>query len=136
MKQAPDFSPHMLMAAKEIEDVLKRYDLAGVAVLQDPTGVKVVQRLDPTGTCSYMKGGAFGVREPEMPRDLEQLPAVAQGEAITERRETIFRTLNMVVNLRIVTTTVMVALQQAEDHVRKFFKLTPPRPGGSKKIIT
>jgi hypothetical protein len=121
-----EFSAHIQMAAMEIATIMQRYDIAGLAILHDPTGTKVVQRLDPTGTCSYMKGGAFGVKEPE---------AIAHVKDATERREVIFRTLNMVVNLRIMTTTVMVALQQAEGHVRKFFNLVPPPPGGPQNTI-
>ncbi len=137
MKQTnqPEFSPHLLMAAKEIEEVMKKYDVAGVAVIQDPTGVKTAQRLDPSGTCGYMKGGAFGVTEPLVPKLSNP---VAQAQALAERRETIFRTLNMVVNLQMVTATTLVALRGAESHIRKFFKLTPPPPSGAngKKIIT
>lgn len=126
----------LVMAKADIEAVLKKYDIAGVVILQNPQGTDVVLNLTPTYVAAEMVGTSFRCRQPTDPvYPYEPNPLEVNRDAL-RRRETIFNTVNMVVNLGIVAANVLVALQQAEKHAREFFNLQPPKKGGPPKITT
>jgi hypothetical protein len=124
------FSPKLKMVANEIKAILDKYDIAGVVVLHEPTHTEFLIKVNTTNSLAFMEGKVFkckDVTEPILLTDDQR------NQWTKDRRDMIFRTLNMVVNLRIVTTSVMLALTQAEQYVRHFFKImTPPPPPGGK----
>lgn len=131
-----DINAKLVMAKADIEAVLQKYDVAGVVILQNPQGTDVALHLTPSYASASMDSGKnFRCLPVDEPSYLLPPTDAQKAHDATRRRERIFNTVNMVVNLGLVTANVMVALQQAEKHARNFFNLMPPKKGGN-KIIT
>lgn len=121
------FDPKLKMASDDIKKILDKYDIAGVAVLHSPTHTEFLIKVDTSTSLAFMEGKKFKCKDmPENPFLTDQ----SKKEFVKHRQEAIFKTLNMVVNLQIVTTNVMVALSQAQQYVRHFFNLKTPPKGG------
>lgn len=50
------FSPKLKNAMKDIENILKRYDIAGVVVLHTPGHSEHLLRINPTYSCAKIDG--------------------------------------------------------------------------------
>jgi hypothetical protein len=121
------FDPKLKMAADDIKKILDQYDIAGVAVLHSPTHTEFLMKVDTDHSLAKMDGKKFKVDDIE-PTIFLNDDDKKQWE--NNRREMIFKTLNMVINLQIVATNVVVALSQAQGYIREKFNIkTPPPPG-------
>lgn len=122
------FDPKLKMASDDIKKILEKYDIAGVAVLHSPTHTEFLMKVDTEHSLAYMEGKMFKVKDID-PAIFLNDDDKKQWE--NQRRETIFKTLNMVVNLQIVATNVVVALSQAQQYIRHKFNIkNPPPPPG------
>lgn len=126
------FDPKLKMASDDIKKILEKYDVAGVVILHTPTHTEFLMKVDTTYSLAWLDSQRkFKVKEPEAPTSLLARTDAEEEAWQKQRAEAIFKTLNMMVNLQIVTTNVMVALMQAQQYIRHFFgiKQPPPPPG-------
>lgn len=56
------YSPKLKMAAEDIKDVLKKYDIAAVVVLHTPGFSEYLFAVTPTYSCAELDGGRFRVK--------------------------------------------------------------------------
>ena len=56
------YSPKLKKAIQEIEEILKREDIAGFVVLHTPGFAELLTRIDPSYSCASIKDGALQIR--------------------------------------------------------------------------
>jgi hypothetical protein len=115
-KKVEEFSPKLKMAAKEIQDIMDKYDVAGVAQLHIPGFNEFVVKIDPS----------FSVVSLNERRELRITPPIEIPGQEAESKQKIVNTVNLLFNLRNHITKVMMVLGHAEQNVRQHFGIKPP----------
>lgn len=117
--QPPAENPVLEQAAKEIAEVLKKHDIAGVVQMFIPGFNKYSMNLETTwSVVAVDKTGKMRMIAPLVdPNDQE--PA----------KKKIMDTIRMFTNMRIYLTKLVGVIVQAEVAVRQHFGVTPPPPG-------
>ena len=114
----PEHSPKLQMAAAEIKEILKRYDIAGVAVLHTPGFKEVINRLDPDYSC--IKVDDYRHLKINKPIKDPLNPELAAKKVAD--------TVNMIAHLQMTTSQLSQVLSQTLVAVRMSFGMMPPGP--------
>lgn len=133
MNNTDNLPPKLVMAAAEINDVLKRYDVAATVILhanapEGPGFMQTTVKLDPSYSCVEWDGKKLHVKEVPGPLVITTIPAQYEDKG----KEMVTGTLNMLYNLRMRTGEHYKLLQAAELMLRTKFKLVPPTNGFKK----
>lgn len=114
-----------MMAANEIQEILKKYDIAGVVLLHTPGFIQYELRLDPAYSCVEFATNRFKIHPPAPDLSDEK-----------KDKKMISETVNMLANMRHKLGQLTMAMQQAEFAVRQEFQIKPPpTPGNGAPII-
>lgn len=112
-------NPKLEMAAKEIADILKKHDIAGIVQLYTPGFNKYTMNIAPSFSV---------VAVDEVGRLKITAPIVdSQNEEASKAR--ILETVRMLANIRIYLGRLTMTMTQSEMAVRSFFKIAPPENG-------
>lgn len=112
-------NPVLEQAAKEIADILKKHDIAGVVQLFTPGFNKYAMNLQPSwSVIAIDKQGKLRITAPLVDPENEQAA-----------KTKILDTIRMLVNMRIYLTKLVGVIVQTEMVVRQQFGVIPPPPG-------
>lgn len=116
---AGEQNPTLEMAAKEIADILKKYDIAGVVQLFTPGFNKYTMNIAPSwSVVAIDEVGRLKITAP-----------IVESQDETATKERILETVRMLANMRIYLGKLTMTLTQSEIAVRQFFKIEPPKQG-------
>jgi hypothetical protein len=123
LKPVVESDPGLKMAHLEIEAILKKYEIVGIAVLHKPGFNENIVVIDAPFSCVQLNA----VRQLQIVPPLEDPndPKVAKAK--------IASTVNLLFNLKNQAMQLAMILNQAEQTVRKHFNLQPP--AGQPKIV-
>lgn len=112
------------MAKMEIEEILKKYDIAAAVMLHAPGFTEMILKIETGYSCGYMENNKFKIR-----------PPLVDPNDDTKHKAIIAETVNMLANMRIRLGQFTIAFTQAEMMVRSEFNIAPPPdkktpPGG------
>jgi len=116
--EAPQSHPTLDLAAQEIEAILRKHDLAGVAVIHTVGFRRVINILDPSYSCVFV--GDDHRLKINKPIEDPAAPELAS-KKITD-------TINMVANMYATTSTLAQILNQVLVGVQLAFGMKPPPP--------
>jgi len=112
-------NPKLEMAAKEIADILKKHDIAGVVQLYTPGFNKYTMNIAPSfSVVAVDEVGRLKITQPIVE---------SQDEEASKAR--ILETVRMLANIRIYLGRLTMTMTQSEMAVRSFFKIAPPENG-------
>lgn len=121
---APEHNPKLKMAAKEITDILVKYDIAGIVDLHTPGFKEIVIRLDPSYSCVSIDG----FRKLKI---IKPMVTTEEGSEAAANKK-IADTINMLANFQMVCTQLVTVFNQAIVSTRMSFgmmdKPGPPPP--------
>lgn len=113
-----EHDPKLKMAAHEIREILKKYDIGGFAILHVPGHLENVVNISPSFSCAGLN-------------DVNQLqihPPMVDPENEAPAKKKIADTVNLLFNLKTQAMKFGMILNMAEQTVRKHFNLQP-KPG-------
>lgn len=124
-EKTPEFSPKLKMAAKEIEDILVKYDISGIINLFEPMIAESIIKIDPSWSVVSLNAA----------RHLKINPPIVDLKNQEAAKKKIIDTINMLANLRIRISEIIMALMQAEQAVRTRFGMNqkPQKQNGQMK---
>lgn len=129
-EEQPIHSDVLLKAKAEIEAVLVKYNIAGVAVLHqqgEPRGyLENIVHLNPSYSLVYMDGPKLKSEKPPL------ASPTGQSEAEIEFRANVAATINMLFNLKMRLNQLTGAMNGAEVMARQNFNVPMPKPPGGK----
>jgi hypothetical protein len=117
----PEHDPKLKMAAMEIAEIMKKYDIAGVAHLHVPGFYEYVINIEPSWSCVKLNET----------KQLQITPPLVDPTDETVHKKKIADTVNMIANLKGHTGKLLMVLSQADMTVRAHFGMMP-KPGGPK----
>lgn len=112
-------NPVLEQAAKEIAEVLRKHDIAGVVQLFTPGFNKYAMNLQPS----------WSVIAIDKQGKLRMTPPLVDPENENAAKIKVLDTVRMLVNLRIYLSKLVGVIVQSEIAVRQYFNITPPPPG-------
>lgn len=120
--QSPELHPKLEMAAKEIIDILKKYDIAGVAIIHSPGFRKLINRLDPS----------YSIIAVDDFQKVRVKPLIAEPGKEREADQKIVDTVNMVSNFYAMTAQVNSVFGLMLEHLKIKFGIKSPGHDGKK----
>lgn len=116
-------NPKLEMAAKEIADILKKYDIAGVVQMFTPGFNKYTMNIAPS--FSVVSVNAVG--------QLKITPPLVDPENPDAAKQRIVSTVQMLANMRMYLGKLVMTITQSEMVVRQQFGMMP-KPGGPNNL--
>lgn len=113
----------MQMCSAELQEVLKRYDVAAVVLLHEPGQCVYFVKLDPSYSLATMKNNTLELTRPKP--DLEHPDSIPSGPADT---------VNMFRNLCGLMSNLMKVMAQSLSSAQIFYNLTPKGGGAPPHI--
>jgi hypothetical protein len=117
-KPQPPEHPVLEQAAKEIAEILKKHDIAGVVQMFTPGHNKYALHLQPS----------WSVVAVDVKGKLRMTQPIVDPENPKQAETKVLDTVRMLVNLRIYLTKMVGVIVQSEVAVREFFGVKPPPP--------
>jgi hypothetical protein len=115
----PEHDPKLKMAAMEILEIMKKYDIAGVAHLHVPGFYEYVIHIEPSWSCVSLNET----------KQLKITPPLVDPNDEKVHKKKIADTVNMIANLKGHSGKLLMVLNQADMTVRHHFGMMP-KPGG------
>jgi len=112
-------NPVLEQAAKEIAEILKKHDIAGVVQLFTPGFNKYAMNLQPS----------WSVIAIDVQGKLRITAPLVDPQNENAAKDKVLDTIRMLVNLRIYLSKLVGVIVQSEMAVRHAFNVTPPPPG-------
>jgi hypothetical protein len=116
MKPVVESDPGMKMAHLEIEAILKKYDIGGIAILHKPGFNENIVIIDPS----------FSVVKLNAVRQLQIVPPLEDPNDPKVAKAKVASTVNLLYNLKNQAMQLAMIVNQAEQTVRKHFNIAPP----------
>lgn len=111
-------SPNLKKAALEVKKILEKYDAAGLCIIYEPGFSEYIVAISPSWS-------VVGVNEKSQLTITPPIEDPANPKAAMAK---IADTVNMLANVRVGCTRLMMILSQAEQTVRQRFGIKPPPP--------
>lgn len=112
-----DQDPILKQAAADIQEIFKKYDIAGLAVLHTTAQVEYTIRLDPSYSIVRLNN-----------KNLEITPPLVDPNEPERAGKKVRETLNMLINLRLHTTKLVQSLGMSEIYFRQEMKIPIAKP--------
>lgn len=113
----PEHSPKLKMAAKEIKDILEKYDIAGVVQMFTPGFNEYTMNISPSFSCVHINEVG----------QMKITPPIEDIDHPEKAKQKITDTVNMLANMRLYTGKLSLTLTQAEIAVRQHFGIDKPK---------
>lgn len=126
-------NPTLMMASKELKDVLDKYDIGGVFIIHIPGHVQFGLKVDPKYSAAFMKGDQLTIKD--------ALVADHQGDQKAQDKKLV-DTFNMIVNFRVMLNNLSRSFFGSElsfgEKIKHLLPKPKPRPGSGSngRIIT
>lgn len=117
-EQKPE-NPKLLMAAKELKDVLDKYDIGGVFIIHTPGHVQFGMKVDPAYSAAFMKGDQLTIRD--------ALILDHAGDQKAQDKKLV-DTFNMIVNFRVMCQNLSRSFFGSEMSFGEKIKHLLPKP--------
>lgn len=117
-KVPPPSSPNLKKAAAEVKKILEKYDVAGLCIMYEPGFSEYIVAISPSWS-------VVGINEKNQ---LMITPPIEDPANPKAGMAKVADTVNMLANVRVGCTRLMMILSQAEQSVRKHFGIKPPPP--------